>query len=283
MTRDEAKLILQSCRPGGRDAGDPQFAEALALAKTDSELAAWFAGQQRFDANVSAGLQQVRVPARLKAEILALGKSEPSPEPSPILAWWRHLFSWSSPVAWAMATAVVVLLSLTIFWKKPGGAANFADFSAQMVNAAVHDKNHVDVHAAGMKQALAWLTAHHGEKDVVLPVALNQGQGLTGCRVLDWHGQKVSMLCYMVNGSKHVDVFVADAALFPDAPPLDQPQFARSNGKATVYWTHADKVYLAVSHGDDAVLKQLMSPAATADGMMVKFVWNKSPVAVSNL
>src|ERR1700761_3236826 len=114
MTRDEAKLILQSYRPGGQDAGDPQFAEALALAKTDPELAAWFAGQQRFDANVSVGLQQVRVPARLKAEILALGKSDALPEPVSASAWWRHLFSWSSPVAWAMATVVIILLSLAI-------------------------------------------------------------------------------------------------------------------------------------------------------------------------
>jgi len=43
-----------------------------------------------------------------------------------------------------------------------------------------------------------------------------------GCRVLDWHGQKVSMLCYGLKGS-HVDLFVAGAKVFPDAPPEDKP------------------------------------------------------------
>ena len=38
MNRDEAKLILQSYRPGGQDAGDPYFAAALALAKQDAGI-----------------------------------------------------------------------------------------------------------------------------------------------------------------------------------------------------------------------------------------------------
>ncbi len=33
MNCNEAKLILQAYRPGGQDADDPQFAEALVLAK----------------------------------------------------------------------------------------------------------------------------------------------------------------------------------------------------------------------------------------------------------
>ena len=99
MNRDEAKLILQSYRPGGRDAGDPYFAPALALAKQDAELAAWFAEQQAFDARISGALQQLRVPSRLKAEILAAAETKESP----VATWWRNLFSRQSPVSWALA------------------------------------------------------------------------------------------------------------------------------------------------------------------------------------
>lgn len=256
MNREEAKLILQAYRPGGQDAGDPYFAGALALAKQDAELAAWFAEQQRFDSQISGGLQQVRVPSRLKAEILAPGKKEESA----VAAWWQNLFSWQSPVAWAAAVVMVVVLSLALFRAKPEGAARFADYSAQMVNAAVNDRHHVDIEASGMKQALAWLAAHQGENNLNLPADLSGDKGLMGCRVLDWHGQKVSMLCYSVKGMEHVDVFVAEAAIFPDAPPTDNPQFAVSNGLPTASWTHAGKVYLAVSHGDDAILKDILSP-----------------------
>jgi anti-sigma factor RsiW len=269
MTRDEARLILQSCRPGSQDAADPQFAEALALVKQDPELAAWFEQQQKFDALVGGSLRQVRPPARLKAEILALVKSVESPAESPVSVWWRNLFAWNSPVSWALAACVVVpfivvILGLVIYLKGPVNLGRFADFSAQMVQAALHDPHHVDAGASDMKQAVAWLGAHHGENNLVLPAALN-GNGLMGCRVLDWHGQKVSMLCYQFSGSTHVDLFVAEAGMFSDAPPPDKPHFASSDGAPTASWSHDGKAYLLVGHGDPAVLEQLLSPPASAE------------------
>jgi hypothetical protein len=97
-----------------------------------------------------------------------------------------------------------------------------------------------------------------------LPTAFTSDKGLMGCRVLDWRGQKVSMLCYQLKGSAHVDVFVTAMDHFPDAPPLDQPQFASRDGMPTASWTHDGKVYLAVSHGDEAILKNLFSAPKTA-------------------
>ena len=65
MNTQEAKFILQAYRPGGEDAGDPQFAEALAQAKLDPELAKWFAEQLAFDAAASRALKEVKAPAAL--------------------------------------------------------------------------------------------------------------------------------------------------------------------------------------------------------------------------
>ena len=42
MNNQEAKFILGAYRPGGRDAVDPMFSEALAQAGRDPELRAWF-------------------------------------------------------------------------------------------------------------------------------------------------------------------------------------------------------------------------------------------------
>jgi anti-sigma factor RsiW len=263
MNREEARLILQSCRPGGQDAADPQFAEALALAKQDAELAAWFADQQKFDAFASRKLKSVAVPSDLKAKILA--EAIPARQkivelPAP--AWWQNLFR--PPVSWAMAAMIVILLSLAVFWKRPESAAHFADYSAQMVSAAVNDTNHVDVENSDMKQVVAWLGEHHGENKFILPAALNGANGLVGCRVLEWHGQKVSMLCYGLSGAGHVDLFVADAKVFPDAPPVDSPQFASSGGMPTASWSHDGMVYLMVGHSADADLKKLLQPESTA-------------------
>jgi anti-sigma factor RsiW len=124
-----------------------------------------------------------------------------------------------------------------------------------------------------MKQVVAWLGEHHGENNFVLPVALNGDTGLMGCRVLDWRGQKVSMLCYGVNGSGHVDLFVAKSNVFPDAPPEDKPQFVSSGGMPTASWSHNGMAYLMVGHGDEAALERILQPKAAA-------TW-RSPVDIS--
>jgi anti-sigma factor RsiW len=263
MNREEARSLLQVYRPGDQDTDDPRFPEALALAKHDPELAAWFAERQKFDALVSGGLRQVRVPSRLKAEILASGRKEKNVGPA-ILIWWQNLISFRSPVLWAMAAAVVIFLSLAVFWKPPEGGARFADYSAQMVDAAVNDAHHVDVENQDMKQVVVWLAEHHGENKFVLPAALNGENGLTGCRVLDWHGQKISMLCYGLSGLGHVDLFVAEANFFSDAPPEDKPQFVSNGGMPTASWSHDGMVYLMVGHSAGADLRKLLQPETTA-------------------
>ena len=63
MNRDDAMLILQSFRPGGQDAGDPRFADALVLARQDAELEAWFAKQQQFDAQICREFKSMPVPS----------------------------------------------------------------------------------------------------------------------------------------------------------------------------------------------------------------------------
>ena len=297
MNREEAKIILQSCRPGGQDAADPQFAAALALAKQDAELAKWFARQQKFDAQISREIKSLSAPPDLKAKILAQEnlQSQKIVE-MPSAVGWRDLFSFKSPLAWAVAAMLLMLFSLAIFWSQPERRADFADYSARMVYAALNDTNHVDVENSDMKQVVAWLGEHHGENQFVLPVALNGSSGLMGCRVLDWHGQKVSMLCYGVKGS-HVDLFVARENVFPDPPPADRPQFASSGGMPTARWSHDGKAYLMVGHGNVADLEKVLQPKETVKSLFparisvkptglsyfTKIVWNKPSVAVSNL
>ena len=85
MNNVEAKLMLRACRPGGRDAADPCFAEALAQVERDLELQQWFANEQAFDLRMRDKLQAaVPVPAGLKARLLAQRKIAPA------LPWWRR-------------------------------------------------------------------------------------------------------------------------------------------------------------------------------------------------
>ena len=269
MNRDEAKLILQAYRPGGRDTGDPFFAEALAMVEKDVELSAWFVEQQAFDARIIGSIQQVRVPSRLRAEILAENKTRPAP----LLAWWREIFARQSPAAWAVATLILIVLGVTLFWNHSPFKPGFANYSEQMVDTAMLDQHHVDRDVSDLKIAMASLSMDIAENDLALPGRLERGIGLQGCRALEWHGQKVAMLCFMPKAGGHVDVFMTAASIFPDSPPTDQPRFAVSNGSPIASWTHAGEAYLAVSHGDETILKNLWSSEQA--GAFKQITWRR--------
>jgi anti-sigma factor RsiW len=262
MNREEAKLILQVFRSSGADLDDPQFAEALALAKSDSELAAWFADQQKFDALAARAITSAPVPLDLKAKILA--SVAPAPEKTieqPVLTWWQNIISLRSPVAWAMAAVIVALLSLVVFWSKPVKMEQFADYRAAMIRASANEIHHVDMHNDNLGEVEAWLAAHHALTNFNLPLAMRHSSGLNGCRVLDWHGQMVSMLCFSLDGSKHVDLFVAKLTNLANPPPLGRPEFAQVGQRATASWSAAGKVYLMVGQVDEQFLRECLQHA----------------------
>src|SRR5260370_16493728 len=100
MNTQQAKFILQAYRPGGQDANDPQFAEALEQVKNDPSLAEWFAAQTAFDGAVTRALDAVAPPPQLRETILAGPRGiEPA-------RWWKR------PIWSAMSPLVVPLFSL---------------------------------------------------------------------------------------------------------------------------------------------------------------------------
>ncbi|MDP9292359.1 MAG: hypothetical protein M3O82_08355, partial [Verrucomicrobiota bacterium] len=62
MDREAAKVLLECYRPGGADANDPTFAEALREVQSDPELAQWFANQQAFDSVIVGKLAHLPAP-----------------------------------------------------------------------------------------------------------------------------------------------------------------------------------------------------------------------------
>ena len=70
MDNQKAKFILQSWRPGGADAGDPHFHEALAQTGRAPDLAEWFAREQALDVAKGDALR------RFVTEIAVIGGAE---------------------------------------------------------------------------------------------------------------------------------------------------------------------------------------------------------------
>lgn len=257
MTREEAKLILQSFRPNGQDAGDPFFAEALALAKTDSELGAWFAEQQKFDMEMGREIKGVEVPFDLKKKILAQEDEITAATGTPF-EWWRNVFSWRAPATWAMACGCVLIFAGIALLGEPEN--RFADYQAAMISASHEETNHVEVLNSNLPQVESLFAARSAQTNIDVPVGM-RGGGLMGCRVLDWHGKKVSMLCFVLNGSKHVDLFVADLGKISDAPLEGVPQFAKNGPRTTASWGENGKVYLMTGDVDENFLRQCLKPS----------------------
>ncbi len=72
MDKEYAKFILQSYRPDGADASNPDFAEALNVAAEDRELSLWLAQERAHDAMFAEALMSVNIPDGLRDEIFAV-------------------------------------------------------------------------------------------------------------------------------------------------------------------------------------------------------------------
>lgn len=244
MNREEAKYILHAYRPGGQDANDPQFREALELLKYDAELAQWFARELAFDSRIAARFQAVPVPPHLKSRLLAAGKVVSVPS--------RR---WRTPAWFAAAAAVVLLLSAGAFWLVSRGNRPFAEFREAMVQASLDMDPHVSVIDLDLGRARRWLADHGAHGDFSLPAGLRDHSN-ANCRVLDWRGNKISLLCFHLENGGHADLFVIPEDSVVDLLPSPAPHFARLGDVTTATWRQDGYLYLLA--GKDSDLERLL-------------------------
>ncbi len=232
MNRQEAKFILRAYRHSGQDADDPQFAEALEMAKHDPELAAWFSTESLID----SGLQQkvvaaIPIPPDLKRRLLA-AKQVIRP-----VVWWRRR-------EWLTAAALILLLSCLaalLMARRP--AARLADLRQFAVQASRQEAEHVALRQDNLEQIRQWLFEHQGSADFVLPAGL-LGLSPMGCRVLEWQERKVSLICFGIDGGKHVDLYIITQAAWADAELDSKPQPAKAKDFPTLAWSIGKKTYV---------------------------------------
>ena len=235
MNNEEAKFLLRAFRLSGQDAQDPQFQEALEQLKRDPELARWFAEERAIDSRVSAKLKAaVRPPANLKAMLLAQRKIV---RPTP---WWRQP-AW---LATAAAACLALLGIVVVSWLKPQGQSQFAEYR-DAITATKIDR--LDLMSRDVAEVRRWLAQTNAHGDFVLPAGLD-GKPSLGCRLLEWKGQKVSLICFELANKQVAHLLVIDRKTFSDAP-ADSPQFAQLGELATVSWSRGDKTYLVARKG----------------------------------
>jgi len=257
MTREEARLILGVYRCRKADATDAFFAEALKLASEDAELAKWFAAEQAFDAQITAGLAADEAPAGLKAALLTmiepatLFRVEPRVLPRGE-AWWTF------PRALTLAgAAAVVAVLLTLAFTQPGGAGKERDhFRGEMVSFLLPDPS-LTLKTSNLAQMQDWLRENGAAADIQVPVKTKQLPAL-GCRTLLFRGHKVGLLCFEREGGKIAHLLVVDRAAFARSELPSGREFKQEGEWMTATWTEHDKLYLLAAQGDREAVDPLL-------------------------
>jgi len=238
MNNEAAKLILQAYRPGGQDANDPQFREALEQAQRDPDLARWFANEQALDSRISAKLiSSLKPPAHVKSHLLAQQKII-----RPV-AWWRQ-------PAWQLAAACLALvITVAAIWFKPAPAKGFIEYRQEMAEFVGNKLDRLDLMSRDVGEVRRWLAQQESHGDLILPAGLG-GRPSVGCRLLNWNGEKVSLICFELENRQVAHLLVIDRAALENTP-TESPVFTTLEDIATVSWSQGDKTYVIASKGGD--------------------------------
>jgi hypothetical protein len=255
MTNDQAKEILQLYRPGTADAGDPAFAEALALCEHNADLKKWFEDHCALYSVLRSKFKQIAVPEGLKEQIIAERRVHTMP------LWQRAVL-----VAGAVAVAVMVLLQIQSH-RRPEEPHDFSAYRAYMGGMAVRGYG-MDTNLSNLDAIRAYLAQRQAIADYVLPPELQKNAKPAGCLVTAWQGKDVSMICFQsgrpLGPGKESDLwlFITDRAVAKDAPAASTPKFEKVNGLMTASWTVGNRTYVLAAEADQQFLGKFVPEKA---------------------
>jgi hypothetical protein len=258
VTTEEAKEILLPYRHGTSDAEDPQIAEALALARQDPELARWLEAHCARQYVITEKLRRIAPPDGLIQQIIAENRS----------AQKQSVFE-RNPALTALVCALAILICLLVatdpteWWRTfQGTDKRMVAYQQNMARVALSTYG-MGLATSDTNQIRAYLKQNDAPSDFALNASLKQTP-MTGCAVEDWHGAKVSMLCFHSNpanaNAKTSDLwlFVANRNLVSDSPDQTQPQLHRVGSLLIATWVDGDRLYMLARQGNLEDLKKFL-------------------------
>lgn len=249
MTEQEARLILQSYRPGSDDSNDPQFAEALGEAERSPQLAQWLETEQTFDRAVAAKLADLPEPFGLKTRILAL---QPRPQATS---------SWSLAAILAAIAALLFLCAQVVSLFRGMSSTDTAlvsDYSREMVG-FVQLPPSLAMMSDDMEAIKNWL-GENRTPPINVPANLNALQPV-GCRLLSFRGHDVTLICFRREGDRLAHLFTVDRAALPQMRAGQPPVFSTTGDWTTASWAEGNRVYLIAVQGDEEAVKHYLPHA----------------------
>lgn len=234
MNNEEARWMLQLYRHNGSDAADPRFHEALEQVRRDPELAQWFANECAVDSRISEKLREsFDPPSSLKSALLAQRRFVHENDPAGRTRWIL-----------GMAAAVLVALGIGIgmLQVKQISDPKLAVYRADMTDFAKTKLNRLDLVTKDVGEIRQWLNDEGGYGEFVLPSGL-EGRPGVGCRLLDWQGSRVSLICFELANGRVVHLFVVNQDAV-GAFSFSTPEFHEAQGVVTAAWSGQGLTYI---------------------------------------
>lgn len=277
MDRDEAKAILELCRPdNSEDLQDPLIAEALGLLDTDPVLKAWFDEQQALDARISESINQIEPPADLKASILAgmrahahesarnkeaADLSDSAAYSQSSQSWWRN--------PWIGMAAVFALLFFVVAIQKGNNGTQVASGDAPALQAGIPHMIQFlagEIDAVTRKQRSfakkcdqpanlqAYLASVGSPSPASLPTPVKSSPSI-GCFTLEYNGIKMGMICFKEDQLMHLTTVMKTDCMDQIS---DQPCIYEIRDQAFKVWIEGDQVHILSVHGSKEKLPEFI-------------------------
>ena len=257
---DQAKLLLSAYRPGGADATDPAFAEALAQAGRDPQLRAWLEESQRFDQAIAGKLREVAVPSNLRATILA-GAQFSHPRRG-----------WQSSRGWALAAALAVFAAAFALLRPDGARLE----TWQTDSLAVLDKietgaTSLDTEKQQPALLVDWLREHAAPVPSIIPPAL-ASHPTFGCKKFDSRGRPVSLICFNLGNEDQAHLFTTPRVGMKNEPPEKHPIFGKKHHWNLASWSSGGDIHMLATQIDETRLRALLPASLAVRGMPAQFL-----------
>lgn len=198
MNNEEIKLRLSAARPGGQDADDAVIRTAVEAASRDQEIQSWLENERAMDGILCGKLRSLQPPAGLRDQIIAARNVTAQ---SRRRAWGLGWFVIAAAAA-AVLTAAGMLEWISLRDAAPerdAVLAEYRDAVAQLYAQMSQEGYRLDTRDADLTHLATFLAEHRSPTSGTLRDGLQDSVPL-GCKVLEWHGHKVSMICFNRGG-----------------------------------------------------------------------------------
>ncbi|MEM8955779.1 MAG: hypothetical protein AAGD22_16615 [Verrucomicrobiota bacterium] len=282
MNTEEAKRILGGSGPDHRDLNDSLYAEAMKLAETDPELAAWLEREWAFDQDMASAFRDMEVPDGLADAIVSGVCSFDEGDAQELVRDESSvvLIGEEPPVAngkivsighfkrrlWMVAAVLVAGAFLTVFFLFPP-AVKFPedDFSSidvfrDHMALFANSRFVLDYSTKDLGEAREWLRDRGAPVYDSTPAAIAAYRAM-GCKTFDWGGKAVSLVCFVNGHGDLVHLFLLERGAMGDleSGELSLPEVAVRRDLETGGWSDADFVYLLVGSEPGVDVEEILA------------------------